>query len=216
MAQGLGNGIEAIVEKRFQSFEGLILDEQGNPGQKEMPREPKEEPTRGGHGTIAWLLGEQEPMPAPLRDRAKDKASKMLGLTADELDGAWLYSICDEALAQRGQVQDREVYIYREGFYRSLAIALSLLCISLLASVWRTLAFGDVSTAALGVSLGWPDLLAFAGVSAAGAWLACRRYVRFGCYRVRQAVTGFLVLKEEVQPDDNKAAGGTITLSLKI
>jgi hypothetical protein len=97
-----------------------------------------------------------------------------------------LYRLCDEAVAQDDASRDdRETYVYREGFYRRLWFSL--------------LARAQSPGAALGpretqqpipVTVFW----FFGIVCAAGALLSYERIGRFRGYKVRQAVLGFAAL----------------------
>lgn len=50
----------------------------------------------------------------------------------DKCAPKWIYEICDEGIAQSGVASDREIYEYRQGFYRGTSVALMLLAIALL------------------------------------------------------------------------------------
>jgi hypothetical protein len=62
----------------------------------------------------------------------KTKAKDSLKVDADTIKAKWLYRLCDDAVLRSGKLGEREVYIYREGFYRGSAIAFTLLASSTL------------------------------------------------------------------------------------
>lgn len=130
-----------------------------------------------------------------LTSSAKAKASLLLHVDEKVLDPNTLYCICDEAVVQFGVVTDRDVYIYREGFYRGLTISFSLLCVSLVIRMLVPGAFFNLSGTQL---LNATSMLLFgAATSLVAAGLSFGRYRRFGRYRVKQALLGFLLIPED-------------------
>ena len=132
-------------------------------------------------------------LPEPLISLAKSKVSAMAHIPLPDVKSHLLYRFCDETVVQAGMIHDRDMYIYREGFYRGMAVSFLLL---LLALVVRAL----IPTPYLSLS-GTPHpiasttLLSIAVVPLLGIWLCFNRYKRFGHYKVEQAVIGFLVLQ---------------------
>lgn len=132
------------------------------------------------------------------------KAKETLGLDASGLAPKWLYRLCDDAVQRSGKLGEREVYVYREGFYRGTAVAFLTLAFSLLVLLAR-LYFGEhevLRGSAWEVQRGHLWFLALFAV--AFSYLAFRRYRRFGMYRVTQAMLGFLTIKEDKKPDAAK------------
>jgi len=127
-----------------------------------------------------------------LRKSALESASKLFGVDAKDMEPRWAYRILDEYAVQKGQSGDRDMFIYREGFYRGTCIALFFLALSLIlrsaisgTSIqlwhWRmAVSAVELVTTAL--------LIGFLG------WLFLRRYRRFAEYRVTRAVLSALVL----------------------
>lgn len=141
-------------------------------------------------------------LPDALVQSAKSKASVMLGVDLKDISPEWLFRICDETVVQCGAIGDREVYQYREGFYRGLTVSFLVLFLSL-----------TVRTAVPGTSLKLLDnlqaisgsiLLFFILISLAGSLLAFLRYRRFAKYRVEQAIIGFLALQGSKNFRDSK------------
>ena len=59
-----------------------------------------------------------------LRKSAFDSAAKILGMEVKDLEARWVYRVLDEYAVQSGQPGDRDMFIYREGFYRGTCISL--------------------------------------------------------------------------------------------
>ena len=120
------------------------------------------------------------------------RAGSIVRLYDAAMDPDLLHRICDEVVVQRGNASDRDLYIYREGFYRGMTIAFGLLFLSL---VVRTAIPGTaLKLSGTVCCVPWLLLLSVAAAMLAGAWLCFRRYRRFGRYRVEQALVGFMVL----------------------
>ncbi len=136
--------------------------------------------------------------PQSLVDACKAKAQE---LTAADLGSAaprWLYRVCDDAVVRSGKIGEREIFVYREGFYRGMFISLIMmavgcfaLCVRLFFATGLRLrmdkAHWDVTRA---------QLVFFAMVAGTWSYLSYRRYRRFGEYRTTQALIGFLTVKE--------------------
>ncbi len=140
--------------------------------------------------------------PCTLVRSAKEKTSEMLGVDLKDISSEWLVRICDEVLLQQGVCTDREIYQYREGFYRGLTVSFFILTLSL-----------TVRAVIPGTSVRFTDtvqglsvliVLFFIALSLVGAWFTFLRYQRFGRYRVTQAVLGFLVLQSPKKIETGK------------
>jgi len=132
-------------------------------------------------------------LPKSALDTAAVKAARMTGIRREDMKPELLYSICDEALAQQGKIGDREVYQYREGFYRGVAVAAAVFTVSLLAR-----ALGPQAVLTVGgqeVPLSRCVLFSLAACTGLCVWLSFQRYKRFVGYRVKRAVLAFLVLE---------------------
>jgi hypothetical protein len=115
-------------------------------------------------------------------------------LGVPQLSPKWTYRICDGAVVQLGSTVERDVFVYREGFYRGTGVAFGLLAVALFirAIVGATyIAWDDASVAV-------PRTLLF-GLTAAAA-VACalmfRRFDRFAQHRVKSALIGFLLISK--------------------
>jgi tetrahydromethanopterin S-methyltransferase subunit B len=135
--------------------------------------------------------------------KEKDK-DKELGREA-----GLLYDACDASVAQYGSTANREIYIYREGFYRGLVVGFSIGLIGLLV---RLLVGGaqvqngdDIDP--IPSSTLW-FLVCFVAV---GIVLTYIRYRRFREFRIKNAFLSYLVLAEEfgkLTPAPAPAGGG--------
>jgi hypothetical protein len=131
-------------------------------------------------------------IPQCLADAARQKLGSRLGVPPDKLAPECVCAACDETVAQLGVNDDRQMYIYREGFYSWMAVACLLLSF---ASVARALVPGGAIRLAGTVHFATQDQWAvLAGLSALVACLMFRRYQRFAMYRVTRAILGFLAL----------------------
>lgn len=152
---------------------------------------------------------EADSLPETLVSKARSRVKSILQIPQEDIDDGLLYRTCDEIVVQsniESVIANRDIYIYREGFYRGLTVSLVMLFLSLTVLTVRMLVTGtslrlsDTQTA-----VSWPILLFVDLILLIGAWLSFRRYRRFGGYRIRQAIIGFLVL-DKPKPDENKPA----------
>lgn len=158
-----------------------------------------------GHAAQAlgniWLHGIEDSVlnprngsaPAWMRERARQAASETLTVNPEKLEPLWVFRALDECAIQRGKDGDRDIFVYREGFYRGTAISLFLLTAALLlrlvlpgASIQFTKGLFHVSR--------WATLTTSV-MSCGIAYLFLRRYQRFAEYRVTRAVLAALVLQ---------------------
>jgi len=126
----------------------------------------------------------------------KANASPLLAalFAGDHTDWDVVYQTSDTAVAQCGSTADREIYQYREGFYRGLVVALFLGFVALIIHLIR----GGVTiqTGAQTHAIGrWPIIFALFVVVIAGV-LSYVRFRRFEQYRIRNALLAFVVLDE--------------------
>ncbi len=116
----------------------------------------------------------------------------------NDLAPALIYRLCDEYVVQNGNVGDRDIFQYREGFYRGLSISCVL-----------TFAVSSMMIFAKPIKIVWftyceaivtKGMFVFlATISIIGAVLFFIRYKRFCHYKVVQAVTGFIVICSKKQ-----------------
>lgn len=139
--------------------------------------------------------GSHERLPAELLNAARTKAAALAGMPEQAIDAEWLFRICDEAVVQRGNLGDREIFVYREGFYRGLCFAL----VALAAALVVRMAHGEITLAlsAGPKKMGWEFVAFFLVTCLAFIYLCFQRFRRFGRYRISQAILAFLVMPEE-------------------
>ncbi|MDP9350092.1 MAG: hypothetical protein M3P51_00885 [Chloroflexota bacterium] len=137
-------------------------------------------------------------LPESMVNAARQKAADLVGVRAETLNSRWLFRICNTAIAQRGDYGDRDVYIYREGFYRGLAVAFLVLSASLLLRAARPGAALDIAGSVRSVD--WTVWLFLAALTLGTSWLMFKRFQRFADYSVTHAVISFLTLHEGQEP----------------
>jgi hypothetical protein len=124
------------------------------------------------------------------------------GIDAGKLESIWLLRICDETLLQNGVVADREIYAYREGFYRGTCGSLLVLTVSLFVMFFS----GNAALSIQGHVIELPKsfLLFCLVLSLVCAGMAFFRFTRFAQHRVNSAIAGFLVLQNAVKVKEEK------------
>ena len=129
-----------------------------------------------------------------LIDAVKLKLENLFGIPRLTITNQTLYFFCDETVCQRGVSQEREIYQYRDGFYRAMAVSLLALLLSVLcrwivpgATLVQDGLYYPVSC------IIYVLLLALI----TSFILVCRfRYYQFRGYRVKRALTGFLIIEQ--------------------
>jgi hypothetical protein len=137
-----------------------------------------------------------------LHDCARRTAAELLQVSVEDVEPRWMYRVLDEYALQEGNPGDRDIFVYREGFYRGAAIALFFLALTLL-----------IRLAAPGTSIRFSKWLfpvsswqlgATALVLGLLGWLFLRRYKRFVDYRVTRAVLAALVIRNSPKRESKK------------
>jgi hypothetical protein len=147
--------------------------------------------------TVSLVLEKGSPLSLPqnVSDAAQEFACsifKQPGGTA--LPPAVVYDVCDTFVQQKGKTESRDIYIYREGFYRGMFLATGLLAAAM---IWRAFCQDSrliVSGKFIHFS-SW-ELVAFACVFAIASILFFQRYRRFGKYLIANSIYAALILKE--------------------
>jgi hypothetical protein len=156
-----------------------------------------------GLGNLLQKLGPVNPdrrfsIPPEIDHLLRKAATSRFDISLAELTLPQLYELCDEALLHHGSLGEREIFTYREGFYRGTFVAFSLLALALLLPV----AFGPTRVVHVGrsVDAGRLPFLFTSVMSALGACLALERYKRFARYRVRRCLLRFVALATSGPP----------------
>ncbi len=151
-----------------------------------------------------------EQLPQEIRDTVTEKLKAVVGEKATTLAPRWMYELCDDAVIRSGKIGEREIYVYREGFYRGVFVGsglMGLACVMLLIRLW----FENPHTVTIDTWAVTPSQLLFIiPVSAAFSYLALRRYWRFMDYRVRHSVLGYLTL-QALPPEKKEKTNAQVT-----
>ena len=173
MMQAIGNGLECLIGDPVEVIVSNV----------------------GGFATLRRIIVEKKlwlPIQPSICGMVESQLRKVAGVTLeftnDEAGGQqrarWLYRCSAAAIAQHGHGDQREMYEYREGFYRGAAVAFLLLSIVLLLTIQDAPKNPD--------HLAW--IIAAALLSLLAAILSFGRYFRFSQGRVENTLLGFLVL----------------------
>jgi hypothetical protein len=145
-----------------------------------------------------WKLLNEMPLSAELTKLVRGTAGSHFGKEVESLSSRELFALCDQSLLHHGSPGEREIFVYREGFYRGTFVALCLLTLALLARM----ASRPILICAFGIDTElWRRHVAFgAFLAAVGAFFAFRRYIRFAEHCRRAGFLRFLALAHEGYP----------------
>jgi len=137
-------------------------------------------------------------IPDEIIKKAKSKINIVFNLNIEEIKNLktrnkWLFRICDETISQYGASEYRDLFVYREGFYRGLTISFFILFASLLLRIGRPEA--SIKLYGWTLSMNRSAIISFAVIAIIGAILFFHRYQKFYKIRIRQVFLGFLVLQ---------------------
>lgn len=127
-----------------------------------------------------------------LYDVVRRDVVQKLNVNDSDLKLADIVRITDETNVQVGISGDREVYQYREGFYRGLSVACIMLTIAVVVRMMAGppgVEYHDVS-----YKLTMNMLISCIFVTASGAVLFYYRFIRFAKYRVRHGFMSYLII----------------------
>jgi len=129
--------------------------------------------------------------PPWMKENAQRAALDLLNTDSHQLEPRWIFRALDEYMCRTGETGDRDMFVYREGFYRGTAIALLLISVALAVRMCIPGCSIQLNKDVFCVSR-WEivfNLLISAGI----AVLFVRRYRRFAEYRVTHAVMAGLI-----------------------
>jgi hypothetical protein len=109
-----------------------------------------------------------------------------------ELQGRNIVKICDEATIQFGAQGERDVFVYREGFYRGMSVAFLLLAIALTVRLFQSDAGIQLAHSVYYVTR--PQLFVIALLMAIFAYLMKNRYEKFAELRALRPILAFFTL----------------------
>jgi hypothetical protein len=134
---------------------------------------------------------EHVPLSAELEKLVRAAVTKHLRAPND-LAANELYLLCDQTLIHNGSTGERDIFIYREGFYRGNSVALAFLTCSLCIRIVCSPALIVIGQKA--IELHRNQIATAAVLTAFGAWLAYRRYLRFRQHKFQSCFLRFLSL----------------------
>lgn len=117
-------------------------------------------------------------------------------------DNTTLYYICDYYLQQHGRIETRDIFVYREGFYRGLAMSCLILSISL---TIRAICYSEpLPLICYRVALSRIFCCVLSSLALLSALLFYRRYDRFAKYRVENTLYSFLAITNQTTTTEIK------------
>jgi hypothetical protein len=131
--------------------------------------------------------------PSWLREQAQQSARRILNVNSDQLEPRWVFRALDEYALQTGKDGDRDMFVYREGFYRGTALSLFFLSAALLVRIFIPGTSIHFTKGMFYVS--YLELLVTAVFVGGIGFLFVRRYQRFAEYRITRAVLAAIVLQ---------------------
>ena len=132
------------------------------------------------------------PLSAPLEKILRECTAKHFGAAAGALHAKELYLLCDQALVHNHSIGERDVFIYREGFYRGNSVALAFLAMSLGIRLFHSPAIIAIGQKV--VELHRSEIALASAFTALASWLAYRRYLRFREHKFQTCFVRFLSL----------------------
>jgi len=152
--------------------------------------------------------------PTWMSERAGQAASEILKVDPKELGAKWIITALDEYTIQAGKTGDRDLFVYREGFYRGTTLSLFFLGAAMLvrmlfpgASIMFTKGLFHIS---------WFELLTTSAVISGTGYLFLGRYKRFAEYRITHAIMSALALRGTPMADTGKVNPSSLAADSKI
>jgi hypothetical protein len=135
------------------------------------------------------------PLSAELSQLVRDAVAERFGYWAKWLKSKELVLLCDQALICACSPGEREIFIYREGFYRGNCVALALLGLTLAVRLICSPAIIYLGDARIEIHR--IQLILAALIAAFGTCLSFRRYIRFSTHKNATCLARFLALTKE-------------------
>lgn len=132
-----------------------------------------------------------------VRSQMKHVAGAAAGKdSGTDLDAETVFEVAKSRLLQHGKAETREIYIYREGFYRGMALALLVLAVGFLV---RFVPDGaKFHAAGVGINASGPVFFANAIVAVLMSHFFYERYKRFLGYRIKFIYYSLLTVEHPV------------------
>lgn len=147
---------------------------------------------------LTRILGpEQDASVAHVRC-ARRRAATLFGVPVEAIGGQDLYGLMDGYALQHGKTETRDMYIYREGFYRGLAVAFLFIAFG---AIIRLL--GEHHAAVIGgrAVLSREMLLFLLAASLFATRICYQRFRRFESYRLNHSLYSFLALTTSIRSE---------------
>jgi hypothetical protein len=141
-------------------------------------------------------LDEELPLSPELEKMVRQAASDRFGEHAKTLAASELFHLCDQTLVHNCSPGEREIFTYREGFYRGNSVALTFVSLALIIRLVCVPAIVVIS--GTGHKLYRGPLALAAVLTGVGAWLCYRRFLRFAEHRCRSCFLRFLALSKSI------------------
>lgn len=149
-------------------------------------------------------LGAKGFIPAEIREAGRTRAAQLIGVAPTSVDPGSLFRFTDEYSLQKGLVGDRDIFVYREGFYKGCTISLAMLSIALF---FRGIFAGTaIKMPTYIYSISRMQVFTTSILVAIATGVCKQRFHRFGAYRVSRALFAFLAL---YMPEDQVKKEGT-------
>lgn len=139
------------------------------------------------------FFGNHNKLPKDLLQSTAILLADIYKVAPEAISGGTMYKLCDAYVLQNGNVSEREIYTYREGFYRGLSISCFMLVVATLCMCFlkpMTLIWINTFT----IEIDFKDFLFVFLLATSGTILFYYRYKRFYNYRIAIAVTSFVAL----------------------
>lgn len=147
---------------------------------------------------VNWKSARSE-FPSDLQSILGIRAKESVGLSPSaSLKDKFVRKIAEHVVMQRGKTETRDIYIYREGYYRGMTFALFVFACGVLIHIFDS----EMTLRAFGPTLNFaPSARASIGVIAlVVAYLYFKRYQRFLRYRRNYDIYTFLVISSKSPP----------------
>jgi hypothetical protein len=145
------------------------------------------------HGIESSLLDiDRGSAPQWMRKSAEDSARRILKVVSHKVEPTWTFRALDEYALQNGKSGDRDIFVYREGFYRGTALSLFILSSSFLVRMFIPVSLVFANGV---VHVARSALFLTALITAGVGYLFVRRYRRFAEYRISRAVLAALIVQ---------------------
>jgi hypothetical protein len=135
-------------------------------------------------------------IPKEITDKVDYELGQTFGIdpSPDKVSAYWKITLCDQALLQRGKTEYREIFEYREGFYKGLSLSFYILTATLLYRMSVPGAQIQIGEETYVLS---QEFFIFATlISLFISAVLQKRHKRFAFYRTREAIVGFLTLNK--------------------